>query len=485
MTDIEKNIKSGQEQVVAAWVGLINQLRLDALINALHVQDANLENAMISMDRAMAEIENVILTNRGGEKGLHGFIAEIAECGFGNAKSYIHGGEKFYEWINSNGPDDIFRLADGKHIQMKFVQGNGKLSIDAVFKHLQTYPDYIEQDGSYQIPKDFYDVVKRLYDMPREEAGKLAKGGGLTYRRWKLVHDYIDGSGLKIEDLEPSDFEYKEVQVNSVAKSMGKRRNQLVEEDRNTRAKVYDKSKPTFGEGAKVTVVAAVLEGVATFVLAVKRHLGEGRSIRDITQEEWQEIAKESGYGLAKGGVRGAVTYVLNNYTATPAAVASSLVTASFGIAEQANKFRCGELTEVQFIEASETVCLDASVSALASFMGQAAIPVPILGAFIGNTVGCFAYQLAKDSLSVKEEELLKAYREEQAQLDADLSARYGELLESYRQGISEYIAILGKAFSPNPYVALEGSIQLSLELGLTSDDVLKTEEEIDSFFLS
>ena len=77
-----------------------------------------------------------------------------------------------------------------------------------------------------------------------------------------------------------------------------------------------------------------------------------------------------------KGGIRGASIYTLTNFTATPAAVASAMVTATFGIAEQAYQLKQGNVDEQRFIENSEMLCLDASVSALSSFAGQVLIPV-------------------------------------------------------------------------------------------------------------
>lgn len=38
--------KSTQEQAVAAWIGYLNQLRIDGLLATLKVQDANLEQAL-------------------------------------------------------------------------------------------------------------------------------------------------------------------------------------------------------------------------------------------------------------------------------------------------------------------------------------------------------------------------------------------------------------------------------------------------------
>ena len=111
-----------------------------------------------------------------------------------------------------------------------------------------------------------------------------------------------------------------------------------------------------------------------------------------------------------KGGSRGVTIYALTNYTATPAAVASSMVTASFGIAEQAYLFRKGEISELEFYENSEILCVETAISAISSFAGQVLIPIPVVGAVIGNAVGTTLYSLAKENLSQKEIDLIQTY---------------------------------------------------------------------------
>ena len=88
--------------------------------------------------------------------------------------------------------------------------------------------------------------------------------------------------------------------------------------------------------------------------------------------------------------------YAITNFTATPAAVASSLVTASFGIAQQAYLLNAGKITQDEFILNSEMLCVDVSVSALSSFIGQVLIPIPFVGAVIRNTIVNLIYQSAK-----------------------------------------------------------------------------------------
>ena len=480
----EKVVRSSQEQAVAAWIGLINQMRIDDLIENLNRQNQNLDSAMESMNWALGKIEDLVVTNRGGSKGVHGFIAEVAECGLENAQSLVHGDKPAMEWVNDNGPADLLR--NGVEIQVKFVNAGGKFSLDAVATHLEKYPDFLDKGGVYQIPKDHLDAIRSLYEMPREEAVKLVSStGGPSYSNWKSIHEFFDSSGFSIDDLEASKFEYSEVQKNVIANNMAEEKIRLADESERIKKDIYEEHKPTLQEGAKAAVAGAVLEAGTAFALSVKSHLGNGKRIGDLTQDDWEEIAKDSGMGLVKGGVRGGAVYGLSNYTATPSSVASALVTASFGVADCAYRFRSGELTEIEFIESSEIACLDASVSAFSSFVGQAVIPVPILGALVGNAVGTTVYELGKDFYSKREAELLAHYTQELKALDTELDCEYTACINSLRENMGTYISLLGKAFSPNSAMAFSGSVELAASLNVPDSEILHTREEVDDFFLN
>lgn len=65
------------------------------------------------------EINNIIDINRGGDKGLHGYIAEFAETGIRNARDAFHGLQESTVLLNDNGLDDI--LINNKRVQMKSI----------------------------------------------------------------------------------------------------------------------------------------------------------------------------------------------------------------------------------------------------------------------------------------------------------------------------------------------------------------------------
>lgn len=209
-----------------------------------------------------------------------------------------------------------------------------------------------------------------------------------------------------------------------------------------------------------------------------------GKSIKDFTTDDWAEICKKSGLGTVKGGVRGISIYALTNYTATPAAVANALVTASFGIAQQAYLLKEGKINQEDFLRNSEELCIDVSISALPSFIGQVIIPVPVVGAVIGNTIGNLIYQTGKDNLKRQDKLLIKRYIQEIKNLSQSLDNQYKQYVEQINVAMKEYFLILEDAFAVDCIQALDGAIQLARYIGVSEDEVLKTIEDIDEYIL-
>ena len=223
----EKIFKSSEDQAVAAWINYLNQMRLDRLFQGLQEQDLNLGEALNALNSTLKQINDVIIErNRGGIKGMHGFIAEVAECGIDNARNLVQGKGETCLWINDNGPTDLVR--NGIEIQQKFVNAGGNLSLQAIKQHLEKYPDYLNRNRKYQIPSDHYEKIKYLLSISEEQANKMpTKNGEFSLKQWKAVHSFFEEGKVKLEDIEPSKLEYKDVQKNQIGKTIETEKNQL------------------------------------------------------------------------------------------------------------------------------------------------------------------------------------------------------------------------------------------------------------------
>lgn len=485
MTDSPSIAKSSQEQAVAAWVNHLNALRLDALFEKLKDHGDNLADALATVDVALRTIDlEVVARNRGGDKGMHGFIAEVAEVGVSNARARIAGDDVPYAWVNDNGPVDLLRR--GVEIQQKFVAAGGRLGLGAISAHLDKYPDFVRNGGKYQVPADHYELIRRLHDMPPAEAGKLAaaSGEGPSYKDWQRVQDFFGTNGVSIDSVEASTLDYADVQRGAYGSTLEREKHGLRETSRAKREEALLTARASLREGAKATAISGAVEGGTSFIVAVIAKRRAGTQLRDFTSADWTEVLGEAGLGTVKGGVRGASIYALSNLTTTPAAVASSIVTAGLGVAELANRFRKDEISELAFIEGAELVSLDAAISAISSLVGQAIIPIPVLGAVIGNTVGTVMYRTASDGLARREALLLQLFADEQQELDARLTREQERLVEEIRNATLTYMEVLDRAFSPDVEIALQGSIALAVHVGVAPAEVLDSAEKTAAYFL-
>ncbi|MPM20011.1 hypothetical protein SDC9_66438 [bioreactor metagenome] len=289
---------------------------------------------------------------------------------------------------------------------------------------------------------------------------------------------------MPLKSLEPSLLDYKSVQAGQINNTLEQEKVNINEIDKQRQDAAYRKSKPTVTEGAKVALGSAAVEGATALYFAIAKKRKAGKRFAEFDENDWREITGETGIAFTKGGIRGLTLYGLTNFTATPASVANALVTTAFSIAEQAHLLRMKEITEVEFIENSEMLCLDAAVSAFSSYAGQVLIPVPILGAVIGNTVGTVMYKVAKDSLSEREQMLVNEYVNSIGEQGNRLSEEYQQLVEISTKNMVIYMELLEQAFSADIETALVGSVELAKKMGVPTEELLDSHEKITQYFM-
>ena len=474
-------IKSSQEQAVAAWVTYLNQVRLDELVEKLNQQDINLEEALKELDeikRFLGDPAHIL----GNPATKHGEIAEHMQVNFENARRAIRGLKKnhTFQGVGRTAPADYMR--DGQDVQSKFYNGlrNTLFGKHALQEHLKTYPDFVKNGGSYDIPKDQYQELIELLDKYKNDPSSLSTK---EYNLAKKIDEFLKVNHLRLgKDIRPAVVKYSQTQQGTANKTVDDEEKNIKKEDKKQRRKAYEESKPSFKEGAKVAAVSAAVEGGVTFCLSVAKKRKE-KTVAEFTGDDWKEIGLETGAGTAKGGIRGGAMYVLSNFTATPANVASAYVTAAFGIAAQVKALERKEVSAEDFWINCETVSLDVAVSAIASTAGQVLIPVPILGAVIGNAVGGFAYELCKKYGDANAQKIAERYQAEMAQLNQALDIKFLQVYIKIQQALRQFKDLETLAFDENVNIAFDASAKLAIEVGVPEDKVLKNKEEIDRYF--
>lgn len=474
-------IKSTQEQATAAWIGYMNQVRVDTMMERLTQQDLNLEGALKELSELKEFVGNPDLI-LGSPLTKHGEIAEHVQVNFSNARNLVEGLEcnHTFEGVGRTAPEDYLR--NGQMVQSKFYNGS-KNTLDAVREHLEKYPDFVQNGGTYDIPKEQYDEIIRVLKLADTNPSALSKAD------WKLVNaakSFQAKTGLDFQkDVNPAVTDYKAVQQGEIDSTIKQEEKNIKKKDEDQRKGIIDDGKPTLKEGAKVAVVGAALEGGMTFCMTIADKRKEGKAFSEFTEEDWKDIGLETGNGVVKGGIRGGAVYVLTNFTATPSNVASAYVTAAFGVAAQAKAYRNGEISKEDFVINCETVALDVTVSTIASAIGQAVIPIPVVGALIGNVAGEFVYSLCKQYAGEKEANAIADYRNQMTMLNQQLDEQFGQLMMEIERVMKRFISLEAMAFDEDFNRAFEGSFLLAREVGVEEKKILKTKADIDVFFLA
>lgn len=479
---VNRAIKSTQEQAVASWITYLNQDRLDELVARLYQQDINLEEALKELEEIKQFIGNPahIL---GSATTKHGEIAEHMQVNFANARRAILGLSKnhSFDGVGRTAPEDYIR--DGQQVQSKFYNGlrNTFFGKHALLEHLETYPDFVKNGGSYDIPKDQYEKMVDLLDMYENNRSQLTT---TECNLAKKIKEFLESNDLELgKDINPAVVDYGEVQQGTATQTVEKEEKNIKNEDEKQRKQAYDESKPTLKEGAKAAGVSAAIEGGVTFCMSVAKKRKE-KKFSEFTADDWKEIGVDTGKGTVKGGIRGGSIYVLTNFTATPANVASAYVTAAFGIASQVKALEEGKVSQEDFVINCETVCLDVTVSAIASVAGQVLIPIPVLGAVIGNVAGEFVYELCKKQGALQSQKIIEGYNAEMAQLNQQLDIQLLKVVLEIQKALERFKDLEKLAFDEDVNIAFEGAVELAVEVGVSSDKILKTKDDIDNFFL-
>lgn len=481
---VSRTVKSTQEQAVASWITYLNQIRLNTLIDRLQQQDVNLQDALAELADLKAFIGDPahIL---GSEATKHGEIAEHMQVNISNARRAIQGLSKEYTFkgVGRTAPEDY--LKNGQQVQSKFQNGlkNTFFHTNGLADHLEKYPDFVKNGGSYDIPKNQYRQMVELLDKYRNNPSQLGRGE-YDYELAKRLDEYLKANGLEIgKDIKPAVVDYSEVQRNVADETVNKEEESIKKEDGKQRKEAYDASKPTLKEGVKAAGVSAATEGGVSFCMSVAKKRKE-KKFSEFTSDDWKEIGVDTGKGTVKGGIRGGSIYILTNFTATPANVASAYVTAAFGVAEQVKALEDGRVSEEDFVINCEAVCLDVTVSTLASLAGQIIIPIPVLGAVIGNVAGEFIYELCKKEGTRQSQKNIAAYNQEMAQLNQQLDIQFLQVIMELQKALKRFGDLEKLAFSMDVNIAFNGSVNLAKELGVNEKQILETKSQIDNYFL-
>lgn len=461
-----------------------------ALVESNKNQDINFLNAMREIEdvkKFLGDPSKIL----GSKLTKHGEVAEHVEVGIGNAKQLIKGLPKrfTFEETERTAPHDF--IMDGIKIQSKFINGESN-SLSAVIEHLDKYNDIdFGRDGSkYVIPKDYHETINKIIQGEKVE--------GLSQKTINSIKNKVNiiqqMTGKDFNDVvTPSGSNYREIQLGAVDKTLHKSTKEITAEDSNIRRNFKEeadkkkdvaifKSQPSIQEALKVGAISAVTEGVIQTAVVMFQ---KKKRMKDYNVEDWKEVGIVFGEGSTKGAVRGISIYALTNYAYMTAPLASSFVSASYGVASLYSAYKKGEISSEEMIEQAEILCFDTTLNLIGSTVGQTLIPIPVLGAVIGSIASSIVGGIIKDQLNAQEKELIKLskarYEENMKLLDEKLAIEIEKLVKRmmFMWGLSR----MAFDYNLNASLRFETSQRLAVAHGVCYNKILKSEKEVDDYF--
>lgn len=469
-------------QVAASWSSLDAAIRAGNLDIALDAQDRAFLGAIREMQVPLDFVgtpEHIL----GSSATKHGEIAEQVHVAVNRARDVLFGNAPTatFEGVGRSAPIDY--LSDGVGVQSKYYNGLYN-SLGGVFEHASKYPGFVAGEEYYHIPRDQYGQLEELNQTGRIEGLSASSSNAIRNRLESLEHQ----TGRSADDLiRPGEAEYSEVQQGRVHETLRDREDEL----RQANERLKDVSRAEHGPslsglGKAAGIGATVGAGVGlTQAVWVKYHAERKNPFRgDFTVDDWKDVGVSTGKGSGGGVIAGGALYLLTNSSQLSAPAVGAFVSGLMGIGSLLGRYHAGEIDGSEFVDMSQMVALDAAIVGLASMTGQVAIPVPVLGAFVGSIAGKFVASAITGGLGESEAELIAhLHAHEQSALEHLDRACEAEIqrLDGYF-GNLERLAEVAFDDTVNTRLRLEASVEFAERVGVCDDLILRTTVDLDKF---
>lgn len=222
--------------------------------------------------------------------------------------------------------------------------------------------------------------------------------------------------------------------------------------------------------------------------------LAGGKKADELTKEDWQNIAgKVTKYAVLEDG-QSYSEFVFTLYAdyidlsekalltkGVDAEQAAAVKELADRIRDNAELWRVGEITEVQYIEDNLWLSLEAMIKCLSLAL------TPKIGpefTQLIQSVTQLGFEFGRYVMYAKEQAILQEYLDNQQILDNRLQAEYEAYLGEVNQNAERFQRLIDSAFDPGLRESLMESVALAKAYGVKEEYLLKTINEIDDFFM-
>ena len=468
-------------QTAASWAALDAAARGEDLAAVLTRQDRALLDAL-----SEPQVVRVFVGSPGGILGSadtkHGEIAEQVHVGVKRAFDVLHQRmpSASIDGVARTGPVDY--LDSGREIQSKFYNGL-RNTLEGVGSHAERYQDFSAGHGRYHIPKDQFEQLRQLRD-----SGTI---DGLSDRSVERIRRGVEQleqqTGRPWQDLiEPSEARYDEVQQARVHETIKDREDSLTDKNKELKDQARAEHGPSLSGAATAAAIGAAAGGGVRFAQAVWVKYREGKNPfqSEFSVEDWQDIGLDTVKGAGTGAVAGSTLYLLTNSTDLAAPFAGALVSSLMGIGDLLGQYHAGEIDGDQFVDCSLMVAAEAAIVGLSAAAGQALIPIPMLGAFVGSIAGKIVASAIRDGLGQAESELIQRLKAYEAEAIGKLDDALRALMDKLDAHFGRLSDLAQVAFDENvnTQLRLAASIEIAEALEVLDRQILRSNADLDAF---
>ncbi|MBT6047074.1 MAG: hypothetical protein HOG49_09655 [Candidatus Scalindua sp.] len=479
---MDKGYNHYREQLIGTATDIINTDRIAKEAGQLNLQ----ENALVDALKEVNKIRERLATPEhilGSSNTKHGEIAEIIEVNIRNARSLLEQKPPVatFEGVGRTAPEDY--LVDGIAVQSKFINGLNN-TLDHILHHMDQYKNFGRDGSYYNIPRDIY---KSIIDIKNGEITDELAGKTIN-KVIEKVRAIESCSKHSFEDIiKPSISEYGEVQKGVIFKTVNGHEEKLQIRNKEIKDDISDAHGASIGEALKAGAYGAAIGGGFSAALCVYEKHKEGKAIYDYNRQDWIDVGLDFGKGGIKGSITGIAIYGITNFTDLGAPLASSFVSASFGISSLIKSYKMGNISKEQFAEQGQVVCFDSATIAIGATVGQALIPIPIVGVLIGTFASKTCLSICKktfDEETRKIQEILdKQYNDTLSKIDKEYKMATEEIIAKY-EGLGS-ITKMAFNFDRNAVFRFEMSIELATSYNVARNKILKNNSDVDNYILS
>ena len=128
--------------------------------------------------------------------------------------------------------------------------------------------------------------------------------------------------------------------------------------------------------------------------------------------------------------------------------------------------------------------CLWISLEAMIKLLAATAYPFMNKDyAELGQAMAAYAFEYGRFVLYRREQELVNEFIQAQHNMDKELEEKYTKFISALEEQSKQFYVLIDNAFVPNFRETFLYSIKLAQAVGVKDAEVLRTVEDIDSFF--